>query len=791
MGMMHHHHALIRGNPEDVLQVAAFLQDDEMVADNAERIAHAFRAALRADLAASGAMSAPTRPPGIELPPFLAAADAAQAALVFPRIPPELTLSPGPHLRIYLASTPLSTLSGPVLEAIAAHLRIYETLPAPAPLRTAALAVSLATGTLDLAPLSQLNPVSAPDPVSLPAIFRTLQPSLQACPPITALRIPASALFDRAAQATLTPHLPHLQHLTICGGFATVEHPAVLSFVARLPSRHLQTLDLCDCRNLPLSAHVWHNTCLYGLDMPPPLRWFRQTLNRIRPPRRPKLHPKLTNLRSLNLHIHSQDPAMPASLPMQQLTRLRIAVSDCPHFLRPGHPAAIMPSSGAPSVNTVAVEASTLTALASALHSAAVLCTLHLDISLATLSSAAAGRELHTLADAISVCTTLSGLGFLLRDSHHTQRPPLFTSLSQLSALERLTCSQAGLIEPSCLRSLPALKIVEFLRTDGAAHPESSARALVAEEGLTRVDRLVLPGPLSTQEFYGAAPVADGEDEDEEGGGDAAAQRPLAAIRVVGALEGYRRLSGTCLASHQYTCHCWDPSGYDAFAANAPQDGGASAAESACADPGMHVVSAALLPRTDGGADDEEPQRIAGMESVRVLKLYVREGGSLDRALNCLRGLDRLQRVEVTGIERWPWVGGFLGALRAVAPLTHVTLHGYEGYATRLLEELEQLPRLKSLQELDMMVTVVDTGYLGVPREAEVSGRTHSARRGNSAKLKRLREKFVAVEERWRDLQGHVEKRLGSALEGLPALETVRVHLECPAMESVAHKLLR
>lgn len=777
----------------DVLQVAAFLQDDEMVADNAERIAHALRAALRADLAASGAMSAPTRPPGIELPPFLAAADAAQAALVFPRVPPDLTLSPGPHLRIYLASTPLSTLSGPVLEAIAAHLHLYEALPAPASLRTAVLAVALATGTLDLAPLNQLNPVSAPDPVPLPTIFRILQRSLPACPPITALRIPASALFDRAAQAALTPHLPHLQHLTICGGFATVEHPSVLSFLARLPSRHLQTLDLCDCRNLPLSAHVWHNTCLYGLDMPPPLRWFRQTLNRIRPPRRPKFHPKLANLRSLNLHIHSQDPAMPASLPMRQLTRLRIAVSDCPYFLRPGHPAAIMPSSGAPSTHTVAVEASTLAALATALRGATVLCTLHLDISLATLSSAAAGDELHTLADTISACTTLSGLGFLLRDSNHTQRPPLFTSLSQLSALERLTCSRAALIEPSCLRALPALKTVEFLRTDGAAHPESSARALVAEEGLTRVDRLVLPGPLSTQEFYGADNVAGGVDEDEDAGGGAGAvtPRPLAAIRVVGALEGYRRLTGTCLASHQYTCHCWDPSGYDTLAVGTPADGGASAAVSACADPGMHVVSAALLARSDGGAEDEEPQRVAGMESVRVLKLYVREGGSLDRALNCLRGLDRLQRVEVTGIETWPWVGGFLGALRAVAPLTHVTLHGYEGYATRLLEELEQLPRLKSLRQLDMMVTVVDAGFLGVPREAEVSGRTHSARRGNSAKLKRLREKCVAVEERWRELQGQVEKRLGGTLEGLPSLETVRVHLECPAMESVAHKLLR
>lgn len=754
------------------MQVAVFLQDDPTIAANARRIAHAIRAALRADIAASGAISAPIRPPGIDLPPFLAAADAAQASLVFPRLPPDLTLAPGPHLSVVFSTTPLTTLSTPVLEAIATHLHLYEALSSPAPLRTAALSVALAAGTLDLARLSQLNPVSAPYPVPLLTIFRTLQPSLHACPLITALRIPAATLFDRNAQAALAPHLPHLQHLTVCGGFATVEHPALLAFLHRMPSRHLQSLDLCDCRNLPMSAHVWQNTCLYGLDMPPAVRWLRQQLNRVRPPRRPKLHPKLALLRSLNLHIHSQDPAMAAALPMSQLTRLRIAISDCPFFLRPGHPAALVPAGGSPSTHTVAVEAATLNSLAGTLRAAAVLRTLHLDVSLATLTSAAASQELHTLADSISSCSTLESLGFLLRDGAHVQRAALFTSLSQLTALQRLTCSRAALIEPHCLRELPALTALEFLRSDGSPQPEASARALVVDEGLSRIDRLVLPSPLSVQEFHG-----------DEGAPDAAS--PLRAIRAVGALEGYRRLTGTCLASHQYGCHCWDPSGYETLCERVPK--------LACpaVEPGMHIVSAAMHASADGGSEDEEPQRVPGMDAVRVLKLYVREGGSMDRAVNCLRGLDRLERVEVTGIEKWPWVGGFLGALRAVAPLTHVTLHGYEGYVTRLLEELEQLPRLASLVQLDMMVTVVDGGFLGVPREVEVSGRTHSARRGNSAKLARLREKCVAVEERWKALVAQAESRVAAALAARPTLETVRVHLECPAMESVAHKLLR
>ena len=744
-----------------------------MVAENAQHIAYTFRAALRADIADSGAISAPHRPVDDELAPFLAAAYAAQASIVFPRLSPAITLTPGPQLAEYLSTTPLHTLSLPVLEAITAHLHLYEILPAPLPVRTAALAAALRTGHLDLMRLNHLNPNSSPDPVPLLSILRTLQPSLPACPPITSLRLPADALFDRPTCSALIPHLPQLQHLTICSGFASVDHPAVLSFLNRLPSQSLQTLDFCDCQHLPLSAHVWQSTRIYGLDMPPPLRWLRTQMNRIRPPRAPKLHPKLAHLRSLNLHIHSQDPAMVDALPMPQLTRLRIAFCDCPLLLRPSHPAVLAASSGAPSLCTVAIEASTLAVLAAVLRAAAVLQDLHLDVSLATLSSVDAARELHTLAASISERHTLTKLGFLLRDSNHTQRPALFTQLSQLTALQRLTCSKTSLVAPQCLRALPALTAVEFLRPDGAPHPEAAARALVEMEDLSRLDRLVLPGPLSTQEFR-------------SGGGDEL--RPLRDIRVVGALEGYRRLTGTCLAAHQYGCHCWDPSGYDAICERVPPD------PCPVAEPGMHVVSAAMLGGDRGSVQEEEDEaavRVPGMESVRVLKLYVREGGSMDGALNCLMGLDRLERVEVTGIEMWPWVGGFLGALRSVAPLTNVVLHGCEGYATRLLEELEQLPRLQTLERLDLMITVVDRGFLGVPREAEVSGRTHSARRGNSAKLARLREKCEAVEERWRALVAQVANRVADAAVALPGLETVRVHLECPAMESVAHKLLR
>eukprot|EP00892_Ulva_mutabilis_P002021 jgi/Ulvmu1/1181/UM108_0009.1 len=792
------------------IEVAAFLQDDAMVEHAALRIAHALRAALRADIADSGAISAPNRAPDIELPPFLAAADAAQASLVFPRLPPCLTLDPGPHLAEFLDSSPLQTLSAPVLDAIASHLHLYETLSTPVALRAAALAAALRDGTLDLAALAQLNPVSAPDPVPLLAIFRTLQPCLPVCAPITALRVPAAALCDRATNAALVSHVPELQHLTICGGFATLEHPAVTTFLNRLPSRQLQSLDFCECRNLPLSAHVWQNTCLYGLDMPPPVRWLRTQLNRIRPPRHPKLHPKLAQLRSLNVHLHSQDPAMIEALPMRQLTRLRIAISDNPNLLRPSHPAALAASTGPPSAHTVAVEAATLTTLAAALHDdAAVLRDLHLDICLATLSSADAGRELRTLADVVCTRETLRSLGFLLRDCNHTQRGPVFTQLSRLTALQRLTFSKAALVAPHCLRALPALTAVEFLRPDGALHPETAARTLVALEGLSRVDRLVLPGPLSMQEFR-------------IGVGDAAGTlRPLRAIRCVGALEGYRRLSGTCLASHQYTCHCWDPSGYEALSAqivpdvaedpqgrvsvddddNDDNDDNDDSGSSGGADveggdrdedpSDLQIVSAAMLSGDRVPVQEDGPMRVPGMENVRALRLYVREGASMDGALNCIMSLDRLERVEVTGIEMWPWVGGFLGALRAVAPLTHVVLHGCEGYATRLLEELEVLPRLSALVQLDMMVTVVDRGFLGVPREAEVSGRTHSARRGNSAKLARLREKCEAVEERWRALIALVERRVADAAAALPALATVRVHLECPAMESVAHKLLR